>query len=71
MARRHIAKTVLGFAAVLSLPVAVHAVPTTNQVVALTSPWRYTASNVDGAAWTAPGFNDASWSGPDNGLFYI
>jgi len=42
----------------------------TNEVVALTHAWRYTAADLDGVAWTAPGYDDSRWSGPGAGLLW-
>jgi hypothetical protein len=47
------------------------ALPVTNQIISITAPWRYTTNNVDNANWTSTGYDDASWSGPGNGLLYI
>jgi hypothetical protein len=42
----------------------------TNEVVALTNAWRYTAADLDGIAWTAPGYDDSRWNGPGAGLLW-
>jgi hypothetical protein len=57
--------------ALLARASTVQANPVTNQVISLTSPWRYTTNNVDAANWLSVDYNDASWSGPSNGLFYM
>jgi hypothetical protein len=48
-----------------------HALPVTNLLLSVTSPWRFTAANVDAAPWVSPAFDDSAWSGPSNALFYI
>lgn len=57
--------------ALLARASTVQANPVTNQVISLTSPWRYTTNNVDAANWLSVDYNDAAWSGPSNGLFYM
>jgi len=47
------------------------AYPATNQIVSFIAPWRYTTNTVDGSNWTSSGYDDASWSAPASGLFYI
>ncbi len=64
-------RLVLGCAVGLGLAGAAGALPVTNQLVSLTGSWRYTTNNVDASAWTAVGYNDSSWKGPSNALFYI
>lgn len=44
---------------------------TTNVVVQLTSPWRYTTENQDGKNWSALDFPEDSWSGPGDGLLWV
>lgn len=33
--------------------------------------WRYAGGDLDGVAWTAPGFDDSGWSGPGPGLLWV
>ncbi len=44
---------------------------TTNVVVQLTSPWRYTTENQDGKNWSALDFSEDSWSDPSDGLLWV
>ncbi len=44
---------------------------TTNQVVALTAPWKFTSTNLDGVNWTNPSFDDSAWTGPGAGLLWV
>lgn len=37
---------------------------TTNTLILLTNAWRHTESNLDGANWTAPAYDDSGWSDP-------
>jgi len=37
----------------------------------LAQSWKYSTNNLDGQTWQLPQFNDASWSGPGQGLLYI
>ena len=37
----------------------------------VTKSWKWYSNNLDGVAWQAPGYNDASWFGPGPGLLYI
>lgn len=43
----------------------------TQRVVALTDSWKSTTGNLDGAAWTAPGYEDSPWDGPGVGLLWV
>ena len=44
---------------------------TTNRVFEVTQPWHYTKENPNDALWTQAGYDDASWSGPGEGLFWV
>ena len=44
--------------------------PVTNEVLAITAPWRYTTNRVDAVGWTAPAYDDGAWPGPSAALFY-
>jgi len=44
---------------------------TTNVVIQLTSPWKYTMENQDGKNWSAQDFSETSWSGPGEGLLWV
>ncbi len=42
----------------------------TNEFVSLTGAWRHTDANLDGINWTAPDYQDGSWTGPDPALLW-
>jgi hypothetical protein len=44
---------------------------TTNQLFNITQPWLFTAQDVSSAKWTAPGYDDSTWSGPGPGLLWV
>ncbi|HTG44603.1 MAG TPA: phosphodiester glycosidase family protein, partial [Verrucomicrobiae bacterium] len=44
---------------------------TTNLVLELTNSWKFTAMSFAGSEWTAPGFDDSTWSDPGPGLFWL
>jgi len=44
---------------------------TSTEVVPMAGRWRYTHANLDGTAWTTPGYNDSGWSGPGAGLLWV
>ena len=64
-------QTFLGWSVLLALTTVAHALPTTNLVLAIDGPWRYSAANVDAEDWTSPGYDDSAWAGPSNSLFFI
>jgi hypothetical protein len=43
----------------------------TNDLFEVTNSWRYTSANLDGKDWTAPAYDDSSWSGPGPGLLWV
>jgi hypothetical protein len=44
---------------------------TTNQLFDITQPWLFTQQNVSATNWTAPGYDDSTWSGPGPGLLWV
>ncbi len=53
----------------------VHAFVTSNfvstaSVFDVTQPWKYNTANLDGVSWTASGYDDSAWAGPDPGLLW-
>lgn len=55
----------------VALAASVPGSPSTNAVLTLSSPWRYTTNNVDADNWIASGYTEPGWSGPGNALLYI
>ena len=51
------------------LTTANYATPTILQPI--DGPWRYTAANVSGQAWTSAAYTDSGWDGPGNGLLWV
>jgi hypothetical protein len=43
---------------------------TTNLLCDFSTSWTFTVANLDGTAWTAPGYDDSAWQGPSPGLFW-
>ena len=43
----------------------------TLEVVPLNAPWRHSAADLDGVGWTAPGYVDSAWTGPDRGVLWV
>ncbi|PYL01686.1 MAG: hypothetical protein DME19_00780, partial [Verrucomicrobia bacterium] len=43
----------------------------TNRLFDVTHSWKYTTTNLDGVAWTAPAYDDSGWSGPGPGLLWV
>jgi hypothetical protein len=37
----------------------------------VTNKWKYSTNNLDGVNWQATGYNDSTWVGPSNGMFYV
>jgi hypothetical protein len=44
---------------------------TLTYVFDVTNRWKYATNNLDGVNWQASNYDDSSWFGPSNGLFYI
>lgn len=44
---------------------------TTNHVFDITQSWRFSVEGFASPAWTSPGFDDSTWSGPGPGLLWV
>ena len=44
---------------------------TTNHVFDITQSWKFSVEGFASSAWTAPGLDDSTWSGPGSGLLWV